>query len=192
MRTDRPQKTCELFSLYLRCISLKTYYIKFSSQDTPSARDVLLANKYNKKTRKREKNLKKVKKIVEVKNRIRVLQPLFRISFPLPSASFFQKTKKKKKNYTNNFHAIHLIHDPQGIVIFTIYQHKSLEQESLIFFQNYRICRKIIQPTRKKTRQNRSKNVNPWSCIETDRSSSIIRFQFLSLHTTIFTTSSFR
>ncbi|XP_065199814.1 protein SDA1 homolog [Planococcus citri] len=59
-----------------------------SDDDTPNARDVMLANKFNKKTRKREKTLKKVKKLVE-------------------------HTKKKKKNYTNNFHAIHLIHDPQ-------------------------------------------------------------------------------
>ncbi|KAK9499005.1 hypothetical protein O3M35_003528 [Rhynocoris fuscipes] len=63
-----------------------------SDDNTPSARDVIMANKFNKKTRKREKQLKKVKSVIS-------------------------KSKKKKKANPaiNNFSALHLIHDPQGI-----------------------------------------------------------------------------
>ncbi|KAJ4436034.1 hypothetical protein ANN_18661 [Periplaneta americana] len=61
------------------------------SDNEPSAREVLMANRVNKKTRKREKQLKKVKEHV--------------------------KKSKKKKDATPvfNFSALHLVHDPQGL-----------------------------------------------------------------------------
>jgi len=37
-------------------------------QDAPNTREVVMANKVNKKSRKREKNLNKVKKLVQVRN----------------------------------------------------------------------------------------------------------------------------
>lgn len=60
------------------------------SEDEVTAKDVIMANKFNKKTRKREKQLSQVKKLVK---------------------------KKKKKNSVPvyNFSALHLIHDPQGL-----------------------------------------------------------------------------
>ncbi|XP_073980652.1 SDA1 domain containing protein Mys45A isoform X4 [Rhodnius prolixus] len=64
-----------------------------SDDNTPSARDVIMANKFNKKTRKREKHLKKVKNVI----------------------SKSKKKKKKRTTLDNNFSALHLIHDPQGI-----------------------------------------------------------------------------
>lgn len=61
------------------------------SDDELDPKEVVMANKVNKKTRKREKHLSKVKKLV-------------------------MKAKKKKSAApTHNFSAIHLIHDPQGI-----------------------------------------------------------------------------
>ncbi|KAK3913405.1 Protein SDA1-like protein [Frankliniella fusca] len=60
------------------------------SENEVTAKDVIMANKFNKKTRKREKQLSQVKKLVK---------------------------KKKKKNAAPvfNFSALHLIHDPQGL-----------------------------------------------------------------------------
>ena len=58
--------------------------------DAPNARDVLMANRVNKKTRKRDKNLSKVKTLIKKK-----------------------KNKEKAPNF--NFSALHLIHDPQGM-----------------------------------------------------------------------------
>lgn len=61
------------------------------SDDEIDPKEVMLANKFNKKTRKREKHLSKVKKLAV-------------------------KTKKKKSAApVFNFSAIHLIHDPQGM-----------------------------------------------------------------------------
>ncbi|KAJ8884267.1 hypothetical protein PR048_016124 [Dryococelus australis] len=61
------------------------------SDNEVSAKDVMMANKVNKRTRKRDKQLKKVKQIVE--------------------------KKKKKKNAVPiyNFSALHLVYDPQGL-----------------------------------------------------------------------------
>lgn len=62
------------------------------SDDEVDPKEVMMANKVNKKTRKREKRLSKVKKLVS-------------------------KAKKKKSAApAYNFSAIHLIHDPQGIM----------------------------------------------------------------------------
>uniref|UniRef100_A0A0A9VNW7 Protein SDA1 n=2 Tax=Lygus hesperus TaxID=30085 RepID=A0A0A9VNW7_LYGHE len=63
-----------------------------SDDDVPSAKEVIMANRFNKKTRKRENKLKKVKKEV---------------------AKAQKKKKTKAPNY--NFSALHLIHDPQGL-----------------------------------------------------------------------------
>lgn len=41
-------------------------FFKFLSKDTPNTREVIMANKVSKTTRKRTKNLKKVKRLVEV------------------------------------------------------------------------------------------------------------------------------
>uniref|UniRef100_A0A6M2DW91 Protein SDA1 n=1 Tax=Xenopsylla cheopis TaxID=163159 RepID=A0A6M2DW91_XENCH len=61
------------------------------SDDEPSVKEVMMANKFNKKTRKREKQLTKVKKIVA-------------------------KNKKKKGNAPNfNYSALQLVHNPQGL-----------------------------------------------------------------------------
>lgn len=63
------------------------------SDDDLDPKEVIMANKVNKKTRKREKRLTKVKKLVS-------------------------KAKKKKSAApAYNFSAIHLIHDPQGIIL---------------------------------------------------------------------------
>lgn len=60
------------------------------SDDEIDPKEVMMANKFNKKTRKREKHLSKVKKLAS-------------------------KAKKKKSAAPAfNFSAIHLIHDPQG------------------------------------------------------------------------------
>lgn len=56
----------------------------------PNAKEVLMANRFNKKTRKRDKNLSKVKSIIK-------------------------KKKNKEKAPTFNFSALHLLHDPQGM-----------------------------------------------------------------------------
>lgn len=60
------------------------------SDNEVDAKEVAMANKVNKKTRKREKMLKKVKKEAA------------------------KQYKKKSTAPTFNFSAIHLIHDPQG------------------------------------------------------------------------------
>jgi protein SDA1 len=62
-----------------------------SDSDAPNAKDVAMANRFNKKTRKREKNLDKVKTLMKKK-----------------------RNKGKAPNY--NFSALHLLHDPQGFV----------------------------------------------------------------------------
>lgn len=41
-------------------------FFNFLSKDTPNTREVIMANKVSKTTRKRTKNLKKVKRLVEV------------------------------------------------------------------------------------------------------------------------------
>ncbi|ODM97594.1 Protein SDA1 [Orchesella cincta] len=60
-----------------------------SEDDIPNPKEMMMANRVNKKTRKREKNLDKLKTLVK---------------------------KKKKKQKTENFQfsALHLIYDPQG------------------------------------------------------------------------------
>lgn len=60
------------------------------SDDEPNIKEVMIANKVNKKTKKREKMLKKAKQLL-VKSK-----------------------KKKAKAPQFNFSALHLIHDPQG------------------------------------------------------------------------------
>ena len=57
--------------------------------DLPTLKDVRLANKVNKKSRKRQRFLENVKKA-------------------------HKKKKNKSKNEPYNFSALHLIHDPQG------------------------------------------------------------------------------
>ena len=57
-------------------------------EDLPTAKEVTLANKFNKKTRKREKYLENIKKA-------------------------HKKKKKKNSAPSYNFSALHLIHDPQ-------------------------------------------------------------------------------
>ncbi|XP_044764038.1 protein SDA1 homolog [Coccinella septempunctata] len=61
------------------------------SDDDVDPKEVMMANKFNKKTRKREKNLAKVKKMAA------------------------KAYKKKSKSESFNFSALHLIHDPQGM-----------------------------------------------------------------------------
>lgn len=60
-----------------------------SDVDQPTAKEVSMANKVNKKTRKREKLLGKAKKAIS-KNK-----------------------RKKNKAEVFNFSALHLVHDPQ-------------------------------------------------------------------------------
>ena len=60
------------------------------SEDEVDPKEVMMANKVNKKTRKREKQLNKVKKLAS------------------------KAYKKKSAAPTFNFSAIHLLHDPQG------------------------------------------------------------------------------
>lgn len=60
------------------------------SDNEVDPKEVMMANKVNKKTRKREKKLDKVKKLAS------------------------KAYKKKSAGPTFNFSAIHLIHDPQG------------------------------------------------------------------------------
>lgn len=62
-----------------------------SDSDAPNVKDVAMANRFNKKTRKREKNLDKMKVLMKKK-----------------------RNKGKAPNY--NFSALHLLHDPQGFV----------------------------------------------------------------------------
>jgi len=57
-------------------------------EDLPTAKEVTLANKFNKKTRKREKYLENIKKA-------------------------HKKKKKKNSAPSYNFSALHLVHDPQ-------------------------------------------------------------------------------
>ncbi|KAJ8953409.1 hypothetical protein NQ318_023526 [Aromia moschata] len=61
------------------------------SENEVNPKDVMMANKVNKKTRKREKQLNKVKKLAS------------------------KAYKNKSKAPTFNFSAVHLIHDPQGM-----------------------------------------------------------------------------
>lgn len=60
------------------------------SEDEVDPKTVMMANKFNKKTRKREKQLSKVKKLATKARNKRSDAPSF------------------------NFSALHLIHDPQG------------------------------------------------------------------------------
>lgn len=60
------------------------------SEDEVDPKEVALANKVNKKSRKREKQLTKVKKLAA------------------------KAYKKKSAAPTFNFSALHLVHDPQG------------------------------------------------------------------------------
>lgn len=60
------------------------------SENEIDPKEVMMANKVNKKTRKRDKKLSKVKKLAS------------------------KAYKKKSSAPTFNFSAIHLIHDPQG------------------------------------------------------------------------------
>lgn len=60
------------------------------SENEINPKDVMIANKINKKTRKREKHLDKVKKLA------------------------VKAKKKKSQAPIFNFSALHLIHDPQG------------------------------------------------------------------------------
>ncbi|KYM95230.1 Protein SDA1 like protein [Cyphomyrmex costatus] len=59
------------------------------SDDEPNMKEIMIANKVNKKTKKRQKQLKKAKQ------------------------SFIKAKKKKSKAPQYNFSALHLIHDPQ-------------------------------------------------------------------------------
>lgn len=60
------------------------------SENEIDVKEVMMANKFNKKTRKRENHLDKIKKLAV-------------------------KTKKKKSQAPSfNFSALHLVHDPQG------------------------------------------------------------------------------
>ncbi|CAG7831059.1 unnamed protein product [Allacma fusca] len=61
-----------------------------SDDDVPTTKEVMMANRVNKKTRKRGKNLAKVKTMIK-------------------------KKKKKGEAPAFNFSALHLIHDPQGL-----------------------------------------------------------------------------
>lgn len=61
-----------------------------SSDDEVDPKAVIMANKFNKKSRKRERTLTKVKKLAK-------------------------KSKNKSKAPAYNFSALHLIHDPQGM-----------------------------------------------------------------------------
>ncbi|PNF39265.1 SDA1-like protein [Cryptotermes secundus] len=61
------------------------------SDNEVSTKEVLMANRVNKKTRKREKQLKKVKQLVK------------------------KSQKKKGAPSPFNFSALHLVHDPQGL-----------------------------------------------------------------------------
>jgi len=61
-----------------------------SDSDAPNAKEVIMANRVNKKTRKRDKNLSKVQSVIK-------------------------KKKRKEKEPNFNFSALHLIYDPQGM-----------------------------------------------------------------------------
>lgn len=61
-----------------------------SDDDLPNPKEMVMANRVNKKTRKREKNLDKLK-------------------------SMIKKKKKKRKTENFQFSALHLIYDPQGL-----------------------------------------------------------------------------
>lgn len=79
--------------------SLKFFLGKDSEKESDNSdsdgevdpKDVIMANKFNKKTRKREKHLNKVKKLAS------------------------KAYKKKSQAVSVNFSALHLIHDPQGL-----------------------------------------------------------------------------
>ncbi|XP_028134143.1 protein SDA1 homolog [Diabrotica virgifera virgifera] len=61
------------------------------SDNEVDPKEVMMANKFNKKTRKREKQLDKVKKLAK------------------------KQQKKKSQGPAFNFSAVHLLHDPQGM-----------------------------------------------------------------------------
>lgn len=74
---------------FLTCNKEDTKEDSDSDDDLPNPKDVMMANRVNKKTRKREKTVDKLKSIIK---------------------------KKKKKRQVENFQfsALHLIYDPQG------------------------------------------------------------------------------
>ncbi|KAL4092060.1 hypothetical protein QTP88_026633 [Uroleucon formosanum] len=114
-----------------------------SDDDTPNTREVIMANKVSKTTRKRTKNLKKVKRLVE-KNK-----------------------KKKKQKQSSNFAALTLIHDPQGFAEKLFHQlekrHERFEVKmltldvvsrliglhQLIIFNFYPYIQRFLQPHQK-------------------------------------------
>lgn len=55
-----------LFYTYKLLLLLNKLFIHFILKNTPNTREVIMANKVSKTTRKRTKNLKKVKRLVEV------------------------------------------------------------------------------------------------------------------------------
>lgn len=58
----------------LHCWCLLRFLLSIYFKDEPSTKEVIMANKVNKKTRKREKQLKKVKQLVQVSNVTRFLE----------------------------------------------------------------------------------------------------------------------
>lgn len=89
------------------------------SEDEPNVKEVVMANKVNKKSKKRDKQLKKVKQMFAVsfvfkKKRKKFFFLSFNFHFFILLLKF-QKSKKKKSQAPQfNFSALHLIHDPQG------------------------------------------------------------------------------
>jgi len=110
-----------------------------SDDDAPNAKDVIMANRVNKKTRKRDRNLTKVKAVIKKK-----------------------KNKEKAPNF--NFSALHLIHDPQGMVEKLFKQMESMNERfevkimildlisrligthQLILLNYYPYIKKFLQP----------------------------------------------
>lgn len=86
----------------------------------------MMANRFNKKTRKREKQLKKAKQLVVVSYNFYIYDSdigeneivTTKCSLKWLFFTLFQKKKKKNKAPNYNFSALHLIHDPQGAMIF--------------------------------------------------------------------------
>lgn len=114
-----------------------------SDDDTPNTREVIMANKVSKTTRKRTKNLKKVKRLVE-KNK-----------------------RKKNQSQSSSFAALTLIHDPQGFAENLFHQlekrHERFEVKmltldvvsrliglhQLILFNFYPYIQRFLQPHQK-------------------------------------------
>ena len=110
-----------------------------SDSDAPTAKEVIMANRVNKKTRKREKNLSKVQSVIK-------------------------KKKKKDKAPNYNFSALHLLHDPQGMaerllnkleVMSERFEVKIMTLDlisrligthSLILLNFYPYCKRFLQP----------------------------------------------